>query len=88
VTTVPKDPWVKPASNVESLHAQITDALAELRGAREIAPTPPVPTPDKGVDLAEWRLDVLLLRQKATTEAQAAADKLVSSAVVTQQTIT
>lgn len=76
--TVPKDPWVKPASNVESLHAQITDALAELRGAREIADHSPGADADKGVDLAEWRLDVLLLRQKATTEAQAAAEKLVT----------
>jgi hypothetical protein len=29
-------PRPRPVSDIESLHANITDALAELRGAREI----------------------------------------------------
>jgi hypothetical protein len=72
------DVFVKPTSNLESLHAQITDALRELRGARAIQVHSPGAEADRDVDLAEWRLDVLLLRQTATTKAQAEAEKLVT----------
>lgn len=52
-------------TDVNSLHANITDALAELRGARAIQQHSPGADADRDVELAEWRLDILLSRQPA-----------------------
>jgi hypothetical protein len=70
-TTMPDDPFVRPVSDLQSLHANIVDALAELRGARAIQQHSPGAAADRDVDLAEWRLDILLARQSLTTQAMA-----------------
>ena len=59
-----------PAS-LQSLHDQITDALAELRGARTIYDHNPCHETAHVVDLCEWRLDVLLARQWAAQQVTA-----------------
>lgn len=62
------DPFVRPSSDLDALHANIVDALAELRGARQIHAHSPNAESQRDVDLCEWRLDHLLARHKATTE--------------------
>jgi hypothetical protein len=58
-------------SDIESLHANITDALAELRGAREIHAHSPDAESAGVVEMCEWRLDTLLGRQSAHDKAEA-----------------
>lgn len=58
----------RPYDPVATLHANITDALNELRGAREINEHCPDADSQRTVDLCEWRLDVLLQRQQREEE--------------------
>ena len=64
------DPFVRPASDIGSLHANIVDALAELRKARQAYEHSPNSETQRDVDLCDWRLDHLLARQTATVKAQ------------------
>lgn len=68
----PADPWVRPASDLDSLHANITDALSQLRKARAAYEHSPNQDTQRDIDLCDWRLDHLLARQKATTQKTAA----------------
>jgi hypothetical protein len=53
------------------LHAQITDALVELRGARTVFDHAPTMDNANLVELCEWRLDTLLGRESDEHTAEA-----------------
>lgn len=52
----------------DDLDRQITDALNELRGARQIAEHEPTAQAQHTVDLCEWRLNGLLERRGAVAQ--------------------
>lgn len=54
---------------LDQLHADITEALTELRGARAICDRSPCADNVRAVELEEWRLDMLLGRLAAVLEA-------------------
>ncbi|WP_372728961.1 hypothetical protein [Nocardioides sp.] len=62
------DPFLRPVGDMAALDANIVDALAELRGARQIMEHSPTGENQHCIDLCEWRLDHLLARRYAAME--------------------
>lgn len=62
------DPFTPPPAELAKLEREITHALAELRGARDIADHSPTAHNEDVVACAEWRLDRLLARHPRETE--------------------
>lgn len=61
-------PFTPPADALAKLHDEISHALLELRGARQIRDHSPSAHNEEIVACAEWRLDRLLARHPREAE--------------------